>query len=331
MKRKAFFRFMQSVLLGLSCVMSVAIASVGDLPVVGSQISGRIELDFDQGSKVIPLPAGNWKVLYADENKGTFHRDLSPPDRFAVLILVQVEGSTLVNQLYIRTNITSQTKQYSDQLCDRNAAHFLLDSFDSAVYDQRCLKASFLVGYLANPQGVWADVRSRLVKAEVSFPNTIFQTRYTEFDHTGQWLDVQLYLNPVAFGFPDNQTAWGQAPWHKDFLIHDAVRTGFVNDWVSFSMSYGQLLHDGFVNGRQLLLPTFTFTSDGSLRSGTVSLVPAFKPRATSLPDQGYGVASATTNRPTVDYESQCASIGFKSGSTAWDQCVKELKSRDKK
>ena len=107
---------------------SSVVAAAHSLPVVGDIIAENLMVNTDEGFRLIPLPAGNWSVVFVSEKQSVIHRhkDLSPSDLFSKIVLVQILGVNLRHYLVVDMNTTFQMRDsFSNDLCmDKGPKYF---------------------------------------------------------------------------------------------------------------------------------------------------------------------------------------------------------------
>ena len=284
------------------------------MPEVGSKIEKAVLIGTDQGIRSVPLPEGGWTVVYAKEKPAGHHNDLSPSDLRATVVLVQADGQNLRHHLLIELNTTFTLRGIrTAQLCDHKLPTLFKDAYGSGTFEQRCLTVNHSFGYLSDPQGIWTDVRPFLLKAALNYPTTIFTTKYSQSDRWAHYFVIEMMTSPVAFGYRDSTESLNQSPWHDGFQADDKMRAAFVDDLISYSKKYADILNSAF--------PTFD----------TISPVAVFMPRDGSMPSQRGQLATAEVNSTPASFKAQCLEIGFKPDTSAMRDCMKELQSRIKK
>ena len=283
---------------------------------IGSPVIGQISVQSDFNNKIVPLPAGNWRVAYTGDSRiagpgsGIGNISYSSYNNIETISLAQTAGTLLKALVTITLNTTTNTQKYNTPACitDKPNTIFYQNKYQSGVWDQRCLEVSHAVDFLNEESIQQAAIRSYLNRAGLSFPSTVIRMQYTEYNQRGQYLRVEMQINPMAYGFSDPAANYTQSPWHTDFLLRDQTRLSLMNDWSGYSQMYAEALHGAFENN-------------------AFGAVGGFQPRPQSM-------GSAKSNLslvPAADYARTCMGIGFKSNTKALDDCVTELKSRTKK
>jgi hypothetical protein len=211
---------------------------------------------------------------------------------------------------FITANKTTKFPKYNSQACltDKPNTLFYQNKYQSGIWDQRCLEVSHLVDFLNDESSQQIGVRSYINRAGLSFPSTVLRMQYTEYNQRGQFLRVELQINPAAYGFNDSASSYMQSPWHTDFLGRDQTRLSMMNDWSAYSQMYADALHSAFENNSY----------------GQVGM---FQPRQQSMGSNKSAAQTATA----VDHSKTCMGIGFKPNTKALDDCVTELNNRSKK
>lgn len=232
------------------------------------------------------------------------------PRTYSKVVLVQAEGGQAKMILEVTITTTSNIKLTSDNLCTRKNLIYQ-NKYDSGVWAQRCLEVNHKVGESTGSSEAAVALRSYLSTKNLKFPDTNIFLNWHEYDQHGQNWQVRLDVNPTAFGFLELQTNWTNSPWNRDLILKDPVRSNFMTDFINFAQQYGNALHGSFIGG--VAGPT-----------------PSFSPQGNSLPRQDTSTSGTTSNNPNANYQAKCVAIGFKINTSALEDCVKELKSRER-
>jgi hypothetical protein len=264
---------------------------------VGSTVQGQVTIQTSsEGTKVIPIPPGNWQVAYRNRFRAANNSN-GNANHFVETVLLEINNLTLKKVLYIRVNDDSLLKKYSDEPCKRdNTIH--RNDYGTRLWTQRCLLVAHVTSYFNTDSKSVSATRALLLNNKVSFSNTVFGMAYTQFDTYGNFLTVSLRFNPEAYGFSDTSSEYNFSAWHRDLIQKDPARAQFASRVINYSEAYATALQSAF-NKRPVPF-----------------LIPF---------DSANAPMSETNNR---DVGKQCADIGFKQGTSAYSNCIKELDSR---
>lgn len=271
---------------------------VGAQNIVGAIVQNQISIQTTrEGTKVIPIPPGNWQVAYRNRYRAA-NNSAGNANHFVDTVLIEVDNRVLRKLLYVGVNDDSDLiKRYTSEPCKRDDTIHRND-YGTRLWTQRCLLVTHVPDYLnSNNKGISAT-RALLINSGVSFPNTVFGMAYTQFDTYGNSLNVVLRFNPEAYGFADTSSSYNFSPWHKDLIQKDQARSQFASRVINYSEAYAAALQNAF-NKRPV---PFLVQFDSANQSFN------------------------ETN--TRDIGKQCMEIGFKQGTSTYSNCVKELESR---
>ncbi len=288
-----------STALGVLFALGLFISKdVGAQNIVGTIVQNQISIQTSrEGTKVIPIPPGNWQLAYQNRYTASMNSSGNAAN-FIQTVLIEVDNKVLRKLLFISVNNDSdQIKRYTDEPCKRdNAIH--RNDFGTRLWTQRCLLVTHIPNYLNGDSKAISATRSLLINNGVSFPNTVFGMAYTQFDTYSNFLTVSLRFNPEAYGFTDTSSSYNFSPWHKDLIQKDQARSQFASRVINYSEAYAAALQNAFNKRPVPFLLPFDLSS---------------------------APLSETNNR---DIGKQCVDIGFRQGTSAYSNCIKELDSR---
>ncbi len=268
---------------------------------IGATVQNQISIQTSrEGTKVIPIPPGNWQVAYSNRYRAP-NNSAGNANHHVETVLIEIDNKVLRKLLYVRVNDdTDLIKRYTEEPCKRdNTIH--RNDFGTRLWTQRCLLVTHVPDYLSEDSKAISATRALLINNKVSFPNTVFGMAYTQFDTYGNYLTVSLRFNPEAYGFTDTSSSYNFSPWHKDLIQKDQARAQFASRVINYSEAYATALQSAF-NKRPV---PFLLQFD---------------------------VSSQISNEVIkVDLSKQCSDIGFTQGTIKHNQCVIELEGRGKR
>lgn len=285
------------------------------LPIMGSQVAGQISAYSDAGARIIPLPKGGWKVVFSSQST-----KFSLPDGYGkspqagtankidTAYLIQSDSSFSPFILGVQYNTNNTYPKYQDVLCKSSAAYYA-DSYDSAMWSQRCLE----VGYTTNSLifDGWPDsksARSALVKEGARIPQGYIEMNYVQYNGKGDWLQIRLLVNPEDYGLRGGDAS----QWDKDMISNNPKNKQFMDEYVSFAKAYAESLAVSFKG---------QFSAFNADFSPSASYIGGAATNAQS------GIRNAPSNNSSITSKEEdvCKDIGFKPKTEPFANCVLQL------
>jgi len=225
------------------------------MPTVGSKVSGSINETAAIGNIAIPLPSGEWTVVYEGKFQGPRTQraglDLTgyygeASNKFEEIVLAQSNGSALRSMIEIKFNLTNELKTYSDNLCTNNAAYYK-DDYGTKLWKQKCLE----VGSANNVIYSGQDAKDKAIRAYISenklaTPRTFVAMNYAQYDQDGSRVDIRLNENPIVQGLDDQLDSSGLSQWSSEVISRYPQKLSFMEKFKNFAKGYAQEVSNSF-------------------------------------------------------------------------------------
>lgn len=285
-------------------------------PLSGQIVTTVMSIRTDHKAYSIPLPNGNWTVAATtDRSAEHYHGDsfaIGRADKvFVGVSLVQQHKSTVTGLILLQAQVKTFVKSQTPDLCVDAKEALHVNKFGASRIVSRCLEIKPLD---AASRGEFEELidktRDWLIQMGLSLPTGFIGFQYAEFDSSNRYLDFSYYLNPSFYGLPSGSLSGGQAAWTRGAVSRDSQKMAFQTALTAYAQRYSTALHDAF---------------EGRGAASALTLQPfVFKNLANSPSSPASGVSGGPSGR-LLELKTMCESIGFKDGTTAMKDCIKEL------
>ena len=209
----------------------------------GTKVKGVVAV----GSKQLPLPEGEWELMFAETNRGGSYAGV--PMARANVALVQNVGGTARAYLVAGTNVDIGGRGWRrPQLCDRdNVLHNDSDG-NYNKDDADCWIINHIpFGRRKSRFAFFDKVRKYVLKTAGT--STLVVNWYWRND-ASDYFRVAHYANPVAYGFARERfQRWPESDWHAEVIDESPRRKKFVEAVKAFGAEYRKAVRAGFRNG----------------------------------------------------------------------------------
>jgi hypothetical protein len=180
------------------------------------------------GSKVIPLPPGEW--IYVGDSAQVNNIGVPLVD----IVLARVQDNELLEAMYVRTN-TQINRPGNWWLavkdCYRNDVHAMHVAKSWSESGQECW---FVNHWRMTMSGkipeYWIEARSAMDELGVDIPINMIATQHYLIERA-HYLNYIRFYNPEAEGFdPPQRAEWNTSDWHPDRVIGDAEKEEYVSE-----------------------------------------------------------------------------------------------------
>ncbi len=208
----------------------------------GTKVKGVVTV----GNKQLPLPEGEWELVFAETNRQGSYAGL--PMARANAALVQNAGGTAKAYLVVWTNVDVGGKGWRrPALCDRdNVLHNDSDSnYNRDAADCWIINHSPF-GRRKARRAFFDKVRKYVLKTAGT--STLILNWYWRND-ASDYFRVAYYANPAAYGFPRERfQRWPESDWHAEVIDESPRRKKFVEAAKAFGARYREAFRAGFRN-----------------------------------------------------------------------------------
>ena len=208
----------------------------------GTKVTGVAML----GDKQIPLPEGEWELVFAETDKLWTVGGI--PISSANAFLVRNTDGTAKGYILARTNVEdASTGWRRPRLCDRdNVLHNDSDS-NYNKEDADCWIINHIPFGRRKARWDFFDKVRKYVR-DTAGTSMLIVNWYWRND-ASDYLRIAHYANPAAYGFArERPRRWAESDWHSDMIDESPRRKKFVEDAKAFGASYRDAVRSGFRN-----------------------------------------------------------------------------------
>ncbi|MBB42349.1 MAG: hypothetical protein CMM44_01145 [Rhodospirillaceae bacterium] len=245
-----------SGLLFILCSISLNVAPTAaakEYP-VGTKLRDIVQIDFNSGSRAIPLPPGQWEVALS--KKWTVSNNNLSDISFYGSYLVRIEGKKVTGALYYNTPADLPDFGWvGTGICENSKLRlrsWILEGTgskgDPALED--CLGFSWLRGFNVrskNVQKVFNYLSQKGVTRE-TIPNGWFRLM-RNYSSDENLIRIRLYLSTEAAGFPrEPKFSYSDSPWMPNNIATHPKKKKFVDQAKGWARSWNDLITKGINN-----------------------------------------------------------------------------------
>ena len=249
------------VLLGAAALIASTVSAPVAQNLVDASPGTRVKGVATLGNKQVPLPEGEWELVFAETDR--LWSDRTGPVGSANAFLVQNGGGKPKAYIVVRTN----TEPYSNGLrrpryCDRdNVLHNDSDRNYNNL-DADCWIINHIPFGRRKARWAFFDEVRKHVRRTAGTSTLIVNLHWR--NDASDFIRVAHYANPAAYGFPRERfRRWVENDWHVEAIDQSPRRKNFVEAAKAFGAKYREAVRAGFRNRLGGAVPGLKFEFSG--------------------------------------------------------------------
>ena len=212
------------VLVGACALLIAGCATTPNLELsnpVGTVYEGEITL----GTKNIPLPEGEWKVIASGEENNFFK----------IFLLKEYENKKF-SYVYIAVDTPMLSRDYGytpSKFFERIDLHYKVVKSNGSGQAQDAWAINHnMIHFSPNPKFAIMNKAAEYIRSNgyiISSPMVSVKHRMTGWRNKRRYLEVTYYYNPEAYGIaPAEQTSWKYSDWHMERVGQFSEKVAFI-------------------------------------------------------------------------------------------------------
>ena len=212
-----------------------------------SPIGTKIRNEITIADKTIPIPGGEWTVIGTQITKDQntkFH---------AALMLIQVDGKSVISAVEIFTNVGAQGSPAEEDgdgwptrlACTRDDMHFLEVKDNTRLGDQDCWWVNHwrMHRFGAGNSEHWMEARKYLVAHEIAAPLDMIGVSFRFADKV-DYTTANYFFNPETDGLLTTKDiywsvrTWEASDWHPEKVKDDPAKRRYINRLIEWGKKW---------------------------------------------------------------------------------------------